>query len=300
MTTPATRAAAVIAILLGGSLACSAQGYRSYPMSDYSSGPVKLVAGRLPPNYLGNNPEMIYALVAIGSKNLTKSEFETSGIAARRISAELSRLPLGELNGNDVLAVSAQVDRPSVLLEDSTAVYDAERGRFKLRVQPGSIRYSSCVGGPLHTWTLTIKAKPESSYDGVNTLGIAKTINKREFEMCGLAFKSGRDLGVDESFLGPSIDLVLPMKVDLASTAKPNLRYLLFIKLVEPYSCLVVERDEPSIEEPVDITRNRSLLVCQLLGLWVYDAKSGEVYHRFGKIVTSAGKRKQKHKRPRQ
>jgi hypothetical protein len=258
--------------------------------------PFDIGAEKLPPNYKGADVSRLYSLL-VKKAPKGKSEFETKEEYEKRIS---------EITFEDIYAL--KIEEAYDLRGLTISTYDAELQVFNiaLRAEPLSEYTSNDYRSSLIIRAMNRKSHP---YIGSNPYGATFEVRDFTATQYGVAFVNQDAFGVsgyDNKYNSDTtwtsrrnLDLVIKASPDKAKVLKGNIGVLLLCKPalyksgIESYqsyksyrgmgNSLTFEKSD-SLKATIDNLEShyyeRKYFNVEVLGVWVYDIRTGEVLFR--------------------
>lgn len=218
------------------------------------------IGQKLPPNYEGDNFNKIF--VKYFETLLGKGKFEKSDVYKNK---------LRSINLNEIYALKI-IDKENLEVNynpDSEIISVSVAPLHVSRLLPETDNNDTIIWPFI---VLKTTKKKVSSYIGSNAFGAKKMIKKYE------AMKYGVQIEVE----GKS-KLSFAMPIHEAKKYKDNMSVLLICKPQIKNDLLAFIGGyyrEPTFSEPVEINYAISGLNMELLGIWIYDSKTGKVHYK--------------------
>lgn len=211
--------------------------------------------GRLPKDYAGNDPKMLYQELSKRLSGLESTDqFDTADQHRAKVQEALRGPMLGSLTISSLYA----------FIIEQYMSYDAERGMYDCVVYDWS---------PIELATLDFIRG--DSYVGENAFGVKKEVRVSTSEVLQLKLTNARDFD----------RIRFSMPSQQAREAQDKLRLLLIGKLQAPY--LIYEKKEhlPTIDSPRRSTTIGHTIPFELHEIWVVRNDNGQIVHRFAPWV---------------
>ncbi|MEJ7847935.1 MAG: hypothetical protein WKF92_07615 [Pyrinomonadaceae bacterium] len=284
----------------------------------YDSTPFDLRLEKLPRQYLGHDPEMIFSALLDRKDKVTKGEYETTDAYRQRL-LRLESAPLtGQLTTNSLFAFKG---------DEIETSYDADKGLLSV----AGVLENIIEGGtkPLENFekrgtlfsanrSIILKDKLESrKYPASNSFGVRTIVEELQSDDFLIeinnwsSFKpvkyfpegAGRDIynrdlaSGNRSLIEASEKLfsrnafLISVTVDatLARQIRNNLRVLYICRLQEPYVAATSRDTAATVAKLTAYKMRYYYLKVELLEVVVYDVTTGVVYGRITNPVSSSG-----------
>lgn len=251
--------------------------------------PFDIKTEKLPPNYKGTDIAKLYAILAKKAP-LKKEEFETTAEYEKKIA---------EAVPGDIYAF--KIDAGSILHGLSVSPYDADTQKFQISLETEWLSKFTFKDYRASFIVKTID-KGSHSYVGSNAFGATREVTSFSATQYGLALVNQQDFGSSRhddnkyniktpltSIREVSITIQIPP--DKAKTLKYNIGVLLLCKpaLYKPDieelfknegNDLIFESYDSSqatIDSPTSHLYERKYINVEILAIWIYDIRTGEV-----------------------
>lgn len=249
--------------------------------SVYTDAPININTTKLPKYYYGHSISTLYhALNALDKiDDLKKDEYETTEqFNARK--EKLKNKPLfgsTGINGFFTLAFQPERRDKSTLLDNGIRIissymsgmeqkYDADKKTMTLEIPCPTCRTQDDLKLNCTQQQLIIVKEPD--YIASNKMGVLVSISKSMTIHNELALV---DYPKVASFTFDNID------VKEAKRIKGNYAILFIYKLEAPYKNGFTKITEPDMDNPVDASFHRDLVIAGLSEFWLYEFDSGKV-----------------------
>lgn len=242
--------------------------------SKYSSDPFDVTVENLPPNYWGQDLELLYAkLDKIRTNTPVKDQFETSEQFKKRYEEYEKQPVLKNLNKDSTLAASLPAD----------LIYNADTQDTVVEIHIGNFVSSKyyllqkdqeyCTAG-----NRVLKSKSYSDYMS-NTFGATVKVKHNRNEYIGLAINNPEVFGLDKSKgCGNVIFKIHKMEADTAKQLKNDLAVMTVFNIVDPYVKTNSEYSEATIDAPYEWSSRYKYVVSNIKEAWVYSLSTGKVF----------------------
>jgi hypothetical protein len=239
----------------------------------------------LPPNYQGFNIETVFKRLSLRSATLSKKEFETTEQHRQRLKKEESIPVIGSrLTVNDLLAFT--ITRTEIESE-----YQADKHLLRVAISVGSVQERAENARGMRSLNLRSNHVDEGSYIATNAFGTRIRVKGRRIDAYELACDNANEFGMskylrrEQRTLGltlPTDSLVIDMDMDTATAikAKQNLRAIVLVKLISPYTSKATYYDNATFDNPVSYYQVYYYVIARLVEVWLYDVTSGEIYSK--------------------
>lgn len=272
-----------------GELPKKASSKKAAPSTKASSAPAKystakldLLTDKLSSEYLGQSVEDIFHAYQKRVKN-QKDEFETSADFERRVAA-LEQEPLvGNIKSYDCLAYAVTpieikfYDAPGkgeigivkTHEKEVLARYDAESGIITVKPSWVDCYYATW---PKASCIATVREYYRfPPYIAQNAMGATMTVTYSKIFSYGVLF---RDANADD------FTISISMPPEKAKALKNNLGLLVLYKLTEPYIKSDYNVITPTFSDPRKTEELSSHLIANVVEVWLYNFKTGEIYRK--------------------
>jgi hypothetical protein len=263
---------------------------RTEPQPKSAAKSFDLAADRLPPGYQGHDIETLYQ--ALRKAFPPKGEFETTEEYHKRLQSKHF----------DGIYAFRYDDFGGDIWQ-----YDADKQLITLRI-PFQREFKLEMTGDyfagevMTTNSIKYYRKQKGSYQAQNAFGVQVTVKRIEVTEYGFAVVNSSELTLD-----PSADRDVTMMggkdyvVALTATPKDarilkKTLALLFLCQVKPRTgspaYIIEERTtkRPTIDSPYEGETIDRLVFVELLQIWVYDTKTGEIYAKYDPVQRPAAK----------
>lgn len=251
--------------------------------------PFDINAEKLPPNYKGTNIVKLYSSLAKKAP-LKKKEFETTAEYERKIAEAVT---------DDIYAFKIEAAGTG-LRGLKVHPYDADSQTLKIDLETEYLSKSTLED---YRASLIVKTldKSSSSYIGSNAFGATRLVSKYRETQYGIALVNQQDFGksrYDDAFSKiktimtsvREINMKIEIPIDKAKTLKNNIGVLLLCKPA-PYKSNAIISDNQgndlifenyyysgaTIDSPSVESYDRKYINVEVLAIWVYDIRTGEV-----------------------
>jgi hypothetical protein len=268
---------------------------------DYTELALDLMLDKLPPQYMGHDPEKLFNILKQQQKTSKKGEFETTEEFHSRIQKQREAPILGDLTigSTFIFQIPRTTGTPYTLgTYNIKAAYDADHKVLE-------------VAALLDTYYLDKKIKyfssreiydPKKHYEGTNAFGTQVTVevhhskhfkviinNYQSFPLIKYISKENRDLGLkDSSYALDAYVVRLNMDNSSARIAKENLSLLVVCKIIPPFTTEDTFSDKATILSPIESSRKDSYIYTNVLELWFYNISTGEIYAKLRRSSQSS------------
>jgi hypothetical protein len=251
----------------------------------YSKAPFDKTVSKVPEGFRGHNLASLFG--ALSDKLKAKGEFETTEAYNKRIEAALSEPLVGELTAKSILASVIPLTSGS---EFSNLKYNADAQLLSVDKSMDEVPYD------LGDYETRSKQRVLSTglgfekvirtYTGQNSFGIKRRVVEKESYSCDLILLNPGELGFKKDqydVLGDRQNIVFDVQMDPATAqkAKQNLKLLVLFQVGPPYVGNAKDYDSPTIDDPVEVTSYKFYIYANVIEVWLYDSKTGEIYARF-------------------
>lgn len=272
----------------------------------YDTKPFNTNLESLPPQYIGNDIELIFDTLFDRQKSGKKGEYETTEQYRLRLNAEKLSPIIGDLDVGSIFAFR---------LDEIKTEYDADNESLNVYFIPTLVfedfdarienfdKYKSILNENIRAVELKSNVSYEK-YLGMNSFGVRKEVTRILSYDYQLSITNWKNF-IDEKYTKPKevddsndstskllsemrskdplpykipITASLPTNAATAKSIRNNLRGLLVCKLVEPYLSTYGSLKEPTIDSPTEHRIQYLYLNVKLLEYWVFNNVSGEVY----------------------
>ncbi|HEX8465796.1 MAG TPA: HEAT repeat domain-containing protein [Abditibacterium sp.] len=221
----------------------------------------------LPVDYKGVGFDALW--YSLQDKFQEKSEFETTSSYTQRMQKAESIPIFGRFDMKSVF--------PTLVNPDSVSIkFDADRQMIQ-------IGFIYPFIGDLDAEELIPMAQTMKSngfYTGTNAYGAQAQVEKVDKFCRLLAYQGVRKFSGKRSKASPEKFMEFSMPTSIAVDAKKNLQVLAIYKLKKPYTGFTQRGFNATIANPTDSSVQNLFLFTDLMSLWVYNAKTGEVYKK--------------------
>lgn len=251
--------------------------------------PFDINAEKLPPNYKGTDITRLYSLFAKKAP-LKKEEFETTAEYEKKIADSVS---------DDIYAF--KIDKGLGLRGLRITSYDADSQNFQITLETEWLSKHTVKDYRASLIVKTI-GKGSRSYIGSNAFGATREVTDFSATQYGLALVNQQNFGsssYDDNKYNiktaltsiRKVNLVIQIPPDKARTLKDNIGVLLLCKpaLYKPNieelfknkgNDLIFESYDSSqatIDSPTSHLYERKYINVEILAIWIYDIRTGEV-----------------------
>lgn len=222
---------------------------------------------KLPPGYKGDDIKKLAAIFSSMKRAKEKDEFETTEEYQKRTNKILSGIDMDK-----IYAFSTPIE----------GKYDADRQLLVIEEKYFGALYDS---GQIATM-IKYDEHNGRTYVATNAFGAQIKVRSSEKYVYKIAYYEPRIDGLlhGETEYGPSYQLSdiieLPVKKAKALNGKIGLLALCKVDVSSSYFPIEVETkyEKPTFDSPVESTTYRVLIPVKLLGIWVYNIQTGEIY----------------------
>lgn len=241
------------------------------PQIDPAIEPFDVGRVSLPAGYAGADPERLYAALAERKRAERKDEYETTEQHRQRI-ALLKDAPLvGAVRPSSTVAL---------ILPHDSASFDADSRQMAVKIR--------LYGGDEGVWLKTVE-RGRRTYRAQNAFGAAFDVVETTEDVYAALLSNQRDFVDDartaaESLRGVAKEsyasITFAADAATAKRLKGDLRALAVVRLVPPFTSGWFRNKEATLASPSAYRRKVNSLQCELLELWLFDDRSGEVLAR--------------------
>ena len=247
----------------------------------YETTPIDITATQLSQNYKGHDPEEFFRNASGINQQLQKGEFENTEQFKKRVKS-LQQFPpfIKTLNNNAEFAFRVISYNPSydADLQEFTFYFLVNSGIFDLRKYDSHKEpsYESAV-------VLELKTLDENknSYEASNAFGATVQADMTSKTIIGIilggALQHPKELKVS-SYL---TELKVNISSDKAKDVKENINILLIFKPKIPIIEHMTKARSATIDFPHAELTQLNLMVGDIIGVWLYNYKSGEIYKKY-------------------
>lgn len=253
--------------------------------------PFDISAEKLPPNYKGTDIARLYTIVAKKAP-LKKEEFETTAEYEKKI---IEAVP------SDIYAF--KIDAGSGLHGLTVSTYDADTQQFQISLETEWLSQFTFEDYRASFIVKTLN-KGSHSYIGSNAFGATREVTSFNAIQYGLALVNQQDFGSSRhddnkyNIKTPltsirKVSIAIQIPPDKARTLKDNIGVLLICKpalyksdakvSLRNGNDLIFENYDSSqatIDSPTSHLYERKYINVEILGIWIYDIRTGEVISR--------------------
>lgn len=253
---------------------------------EFSQSPFDDSVEKLPANFIGHDPKKLYETLA--EKIKEKDEFETTAAYEERIKRAATDPLFGQLVTQSAFAVSVNLGEGAKSVSMSKAAkYDADKELLQVNIFVDDGPYDASVDfadKAASLYTDVAEDKTLGTYTGENAYGAKREIVKRERWLYNILINDAKRFKIDT---GDTLDslpwlinlkFIVPMNVEIAKSAKPNLRMLVIFNLSPPYTKNETSYSEPKIDNPSEVTIHDYYVCADVKSIWLYNGITGEVY----------------------
>jgi hypothetical protein len=233
---------------------------------------------RLPENFLGHDLERIFAAAA-ERLQLKKDEFESTSDFTERLN-KLNEKPLyGNVQANSTLAF---VLSPEYTVLQST--YDADSMTMRAIQPVGEVRKSPGENLSLMKSLPWKKTTSESTYKANNAFGAETVVSKSQVLTYDIAFSifnwtwASSVKSIVPNFGDYIFEDSFKVEKSIAKETKENLRYLVIGRFASPSILTGINSVKPTFSSPKEVFEAALYVNLDILELWVFNSKTGEVY----------------------
>jgi hypothetical protein len=241
----------------------------------YSENAFCLTCNTLSPGYRGH--DIIKLFNALDSfTSTTKSEYETTEQFNNRLAREQTRPILGKLTIDDIYCIMI---KPEV-------EYDADNKLLKLVVYEEDHIFAGSHIDEDHKGIVINKTNSKAGkYRGMNAYGATTIVSSDSYAFTGIAitkdfnpYKGNECTSSRESnHIVLNLNDVVP---NVARECKNNIRILIAVKLIKPYTAKSMSYSTPTINSPYANTYIRNYVYTTVKEMWIYNYKSGFVFKK--------------------
>lgn len=248
----------------------------------YSTTSFNLNLVKVPVDYKGIDPILLYNKLEVVAKKQVKSEFETSSQYNERINIENENPIIHKLNKDSILAFCIKVDY------DFKTNYDAENQLLSIKKElKNYTNYNEYLSFDYKRKSVQIKSVQikAGNYIGSNGFGASQDIRETESNEYHLLIDNWRSFDTSGTEyvtnIGTKFNLNTTIAKQIVESIQTNNVVIgcLFIgKLSYPFSCIGYSHSKPTIDYPFDFTTNIKYINLHVLEIWFYNKLTGEIY----------------------
>ena len=256
----------VFALLVLNVLAARAQ-----VRTAYSTRPFDSKAERLPANYRGMNPEVIYQNFKRQEELEKKGEFETSDQYNSRISRMRGLPILGALRRDGIFAFA---------VDNLKTTYNADARELEALVRLGAVWKNVTPDPGLRAFSLKTKIL-RRKYVGQNAMGAKVLVDElasESFEAAIANFRQFKPVELDRRQF--FVKTIIQADVAKAKLIKERLRALVVCRLLSPYTGYGAVLDEATFGKSSQYFLRMYYLNAEAVELWLYDGMTGEIFRK--------------------
>lgn len=230
-------------------------------------------AERVPVGFKGHNVDQIAR--EVGKVMTAKDQYETSEMFTERMANSFQKLPLaissGELCWVDEDQIATQYDA------EAQTLWVSVMSTYKQRWFDGKSSRES-----LHIY-VSERNRKDSTYVASNAYGATRKVSKLERDATFLSFDPASTFGLLGSanlpqFLGYAVPVQLTPTEARALHEKVHVIY--HFRISDPYIGAHNEIESPKLDWPFERRIKQTLVISELRGISVINAKTGKVLHR--------------------
>lgn len=240
--------------------------------SSFLTTPFDPTQSTLGPNFRGHDIAAVYRAIDQSPARQERGEFEVNAAFERRQSS-FEKVPLyGRVFTSSTFAFV--VPTGNNFIDDSSFIYDPDSEKFDVFV-PATREKG------LRRVTLRSVEYDRGSYLAGNAFNAKARVTSYRIDEFGVHFDINENAYLDPPTLESEHPLVsLPVPLAEAIKLKPALRVLLVCNLIDPWIDFDVSSHDPTITEPEEWTASYRNVNVKLLGIWVFDQRTGKVLEK--------------------
>lgn len=246
----------------------------------YSTSAIDLTTQKLPPNYAGNDPELIYS--QFDKKFGAKGEFETTLQYQERLKNERTKPLFGNFTINNIFTSNVDHSHDN---ETGKAYIHYDADKEVMNIASYLIKVPDPYPATTKKQSIGIETiqKPLGTYVGQNSYGAKVNIlRENEYRYC-LLLNNLQDFDLKISTFWDKATPFLfkiPMKAGVAQKAKDNIQTLLIYHVVEPFTREQTSHISPTMQNLREGDLNYYYLNAEINEIWFYNAITGEIYYK--------------------
>lgn len=237
----------------------------------YSTRPLDSKAERLPGNYRGMDPEVIYQTLKRLETLERKGEFETTDQHNSRISKMREMPILGILRRDGIFAFT---------IDGLKTSYNADAHELEALVRLGAVWNNVSPDPGLRALSLKSKVS-RRKYVAQNAMGAKVLVDElatESFEVAIGNFRQFKPVELDRRQF--FIKITIQADVAEAKQMKERLRALVICRLLSPYIGYGALLDEATFGKSSQYFLRMYYLKAEVAELWLYDRMTGEIYKK--------------------
>lgn len=250
---------------------------RSVAPPTYSTVQIDATSKRLPRQYQGIDPELLYAVLEKRFDENIKGEFETTEAFKARIAKVESAPLVGDVTKDGLIPLS--ISKESDIFDRVASRYDADKNELAVNIEMEAPIIG--VQSDFNKRALPVKYvfRPSSTYVGQNAYGAKVKIEKSYTYVFQILVENFEDFLVkSRGTYKDTVTVKLNMSPLVALAAKNDMRVLAMFRLRAPFFQKGYSRHEPTISEPRDSLAVYQYLVGDATQFWFYSYTTGEIY----------------------
>lgn len=230
---------------------------------------------KLPLNYYGNDPNLIWWTIEKRQKAAVKGEFETSEDFEKKI-IKLKRIPvIGKISSESLFAF--QVGKSEIK-------YFADTSEIKVNIEFRNISETSWCGSNkvikpdynnAKEMTLTSK-KTISAYTAQNSYGATTEVSRYSYDDYAAVFNNYNEFPFGKS-------IIIKASPDEAKKIKDQVRVLLIANIDEDLICQGSRTHQATMDSPSEFKFLSHYIYVNLKEIWIYNQVSGQIYSKIKK-----------------
>jgi hypothetical protein len=258
--------------------------------SSYDISPFDLNRKQLPINYKGVNPILLYNQLEKKSRDLTKSEYETTIQYSERINLEKEKPLFGKIYTDSILAFVS--DTRNIKYNYNA---DVQSLNIKMNLANYTNYYNDISFDFNRKSVMLDEIEKESTYLGSNAFGLSNLVDKTESNEYDLLFENWKNFNIPIKNSDALIEVNIGLDVLHAKQIiESDVLSCLFIgNLCEPYTCVGYSFQKPTISYPVEYITNFKYINLHVIEIWLFNKKTGEIYSKLKPINDNLQKTKQ-------
>lgn len=271
---------------------------------------------KLPPNYYGNNPRIIYDIFTKRKKSAVKGEFETTENFMTRIEKEKKFPIIGQILQNGHFAFRGEKPDTEYIADTSELRIKIKLGRVSEPVahiynKSYKTDYTYVENAKAISLEKSSKAGSDSySYTAQNRFGALVDVTSHNIDLCDVAVINYKDFPVKEIIKKEalkraeeteasykkygmintlnnnfqdydkewSIDTKIKVDTCEARNVKENIRFILIASIEEPFVYADTSVSAATYDRPSSILVTYRYLTANLKEVWIYNAITGHIY----------------------
>lgn len=246
----------------------------------YATTPLDIAVTQLPLNYEGHDPEEFFKNASAVHGQFLKGEFENTKQFQKRISSFQSPPFIKNLNNNGEFAFRVIPFSPTYNadLQEFAVTFNTESQVRELEKYDTG-EYLSYFDVEV----LVIKSLEgeRGSYSASNAFGATVQVEKKSKEVLGIILGDAlqRPKELKQHLLYEGLKLHIPS--EKAEDVKENINLLIIMKPEIPITEYMHETHTPTIDYPYSESIRLKLIVGHVVGAWLYNYKTGEIYEKY-------------------